>query len=155
MAPWVRGAGDPTRIQGREPVSFRGGRNDASVRPEVIEQLGGQQVRREMVDLEGVLDAPVGETRFRDDPAGVIQEDVETVGRRPDGRGEIPHGLAVSEIRGEKSCLGTDSAEFVDDPSAGVRVATVDDHVGSEPAERERTRPPDAARRTGEEYLDT
>jgi hypothetical protein len=147
----VRDRRDRVEVEARAAVCLRGGRDHARPGREVIEQLDGQQVRREVVDVEGVLDAEVGEFAAPEVAAGVVQEEIEFVEPVPGRAGEVADGVDVGEVRGHERGVGAGRPELRGDGLALRGVPAVNDHVRAEPAEGESRRSPDPAGRPGDQ----
>ena len=139
------------QVELRPAVGVRGRGDDAGALLQVIVQLGGQQVGGEGVDVGCALDAVSDEAALAEQPAGVVEQQVEPVGLRPDRMCQAAHLGGIGEIRRQDDRFGAVASNRLRDLFPGVSVAAMHHDRRPKPSERLGRCAPDAIRRAGDE----
>jgi len=117
---------------------------------QVIEELGGQQVRGKVVYVERALDA-LHEPPLPKQPPGVVEQEVEPVRFRTDRLRQRTDRSGLREVRHHEGRLASLLADALHDRLSRLAVAAVHDHLRPEAPQRICRHAADAARGAGDE----
>jgi hypothetical protein len=117
-------------------VGRRSGRDDAGIISEMIQQLDRQQIRRQVIDVKRILYTSVSHCSVSEETTSVVDEDIETVSVRADGRSQVFDRIHVRKIGLNELGFDSHPGQPVDNGGPSRLVATVDNYIGTKSAKR-------------------